>query len=175
MKKGCRRKIFVLCMILVFVLSGISTYAAEQIDSPMKGPKYDFKTEYGAKFRQTFTGLPGNQPEEGTRVLSDDGKEKTAYLYFSDNGGPTVSISVAVGGKYGNISVSTNLGKKAASGTSVPITTGYFYKVKLHKTVEFQPYITYRKAKGTTKWEVYTKGAVAQKVVDTTYEPYKVK
>lgn len=156
-------------------LSGISVYAADGTDLPMKGSRYEFKTEYGAKFRQTFTGLPGNQPEEGTRVLSDDGKPKTAYLYFSDDGGPTISISVSVGGKYGKLTVKTNLGKKASSGTSVPITTGYFYKVKLHKNVEYQPYITYRRPKGSGEWTVYTKGAVARKVVNTTYEPYRVK
>ena len=176
MKKNRRSRIIALCMITIFVLSISSVYATDKIDSPMKGPRYDFKTEYGKPFTKTFTGLPGNQPTEGTRILSHDGKPTTAYLYFSDVGGPTVSVSVAIGGEFGSISISTNLGKQANSGAAVPITTGpSFYKVKVKKTVKYQPYITYRKAKGTTKWEVYTKGAIAKDVVDLSYKAYIVK
>ncbi len=85
MKKNRRSRIIALCMITIFVLSISSVYATDKIDSPMKGPRYDFKTEYGKTFTKTFTGLPGNQPTEGTRILSHDGKPThpagTRYIF----------------------------------------------------------------------------------------------
>ena len=51
MKKNRRSRI-ALCMITIFVLSISSVYATDKIDSPMKGPRYDFKTEYGKLSRK---------------------------------------------------------------------------------------------------------------------------
>lgn len=170
--KSILKKIIAFTIMTTFVISSCAVvYADDTISPPMKGPKYEYKTEYGAQFSHIFVGEPSGQEEDGVCIAGAD----RGWIYFSKSGGPTVTTSVSVGGKFGNISISTNLGKQSNSGVAVEIKPGYFWKVRVYKTVIYKPYITYRRVKGSSEWTVYTKGAVNVREQDPIFEAYKVK
>ena len=166
--KTLQRKIFLISLCLVFIFtSAVTVYAESDNNStPQRGPKYEFKTTYGKTFNKQFKGIPGNQPKDGFCFSTSGGS-----VNFSSTGGPTATLTASLGGIFGNISISTDLGSykgkgSSVSGYSVNIPKNGFYRVRVYKTVKFKPYVTYRRTKGTTKWSVYTKGAVAVETVD---------
>ena len=157
----------------MLILSVVPAFAVSEGDySIRRWPKYEYKTVYGSDFDKTFSGYPSCQPEEGYSFPVDGGS-----AYFADNGGPTVTLTASIGGAYGNVSISTNIGKMATAGFEVNIPKSKnFYKVKVHKKVRFRPYVTYRRAKGSSEdWKVYNKGAVARKTINIIGEAELVK
>lgn len=172
---GNKRKkciVLVVCALMV-MLSALPAYAANDEDSSIRrGPKYEYKTVYGEDFTRTFTGYPSGQPTKGYSFPQAGGA-----VYFSNSGGPTVTLTASLGGVYGNIAISTNLGKMATTGYLVNIPkSNNFYKVKVSKTLKFRPYITYRRNKGSSDaWEVYVKDAVMREVVTIKGEAVLVK
>lgn len=112
----------------------------------------DWKVEWGSVKKQTFKGYAGNQPTKDTKFPTGGG------FYYSDAGGPTVTLSVAFPSPYGTMKVSATLGNSAKSGrwVEVPTKTAY-YKLYVEKVYEVKPYITYQKVNG--KWKKYTSGS----------------
>lgn len=114
-----------------------------------------YYNEYGEAQRKVFAGYAGNQPSGGNRFSTGGG------FYYSDNGGPSVSIGVGLaglGGLFEYISVSVTLGNSTTSGkfVTVPNTVDYF-KLYIEKTYDCKPYITYyTNSSGETS--IYFKG-----------------
>lgn len=132
---------------------------------PMARPTYE--NVYGTPIRKTFAGYAGNQPSGGNRFATGGG------FYYSDSGGPTVSLSIAFASPYGTMSVGASLGNVSTTGkfVTVPDTVNY-YKLYVEKTYDCKPYITYYTnslgetsifAKGTTKI-LYNQNQYAKKV-----------
>ena len=123
------------------------------LNDPMRGPAYDYKIEYGTPKTSIAGGYAGNQVPGGYQFPSGGG------FYYSESGGPTVSLSFSFSSPYGSMSFGIPLGNKSTVGTWVaaPSTSGY-YKLWVDKTIEVKPYVQYRKKKGTSTWEVWTRG-----------------
>ena len=120
-----------------------------------RGPKYEYKTTYGASKYTTVKGYAGNQPRGGNKFGTG------GAFYHSDSGGPSVSASVSFGSPYGSLGISIPIGNNAKTGYIVNVPDNkYYYKLYIEKKVEVKPYITYRRVKGTSRWNVYVKGTV---------------
>lgn len=117
-----------------------------------------WKTEYGPKQTKIAKGYAGNQnAANGYRFPTGGG------FYYSEGGGPTVSLSYSFPKPFGNISASINLGSRVSSGyfVNVPDTVNY-YKLYVEKELEVQPYITYtRPTYSDGPWQVYYRGQVS--------------
>lgn len=115
----------------------------------------NWKTEYGPKKTVTLGGYAGGQVQNGYQFPTGGG------FYFSDSGGPSVSVSVNYDIPYTPVSVSVGLGNSSTSGkfVSVPNKTDYF-KLYVSKEVEVQPYITYTRDSRNSPWKVYYRGKV---------------
>ncbi|MEA5142699.1 MAG: hypothetical protein VB023_03870 [Oscillibacter sp.] len=131
----------------------------------LKGPQYQYKTEYLPDQTKVLEGEAGDNNPEGDRFATGGG------FYFSDSGGPTAydSISINISGVIRMISIGISLGKSSSSGkfVTVPRTDAY-YKLYVEKTVKVHPYVTYQRPSGAAhadEWTVYTIGAT-QTVID---------
>lgn len=151
----------------VVTISTEETAKVNRVDDGviLRGPKYQYKTEYLPYERIVLGGYAGNNKPEGERFATGGG------FYFSDNGGPTASgsISITLSDKLKWLSVSVSLGKASSSGkfVTVPRTDAY-YKLYVEKTVELHPYVTYQRPSGAAhadEWTVYAVGTT-RTVVD---------
>ena len=109
----------------------------------------EWRIEYGTPVSHTFEGFAGNQPAvNGYRFPTGGG------FYYSESGGPNVSVSLSLGGKYGSVSVSTNLGNKSTTGLFItaPDTVNY-YKLWVAKTVRYTPYTLYTRETSVSEWQ----------------------
>lgn len=115
----------------------------------------NWKTVYGTKKTVTLKGYAGNQLPGGRKFPTGGG------FYFSDSGGPTVSVSVSYSSPYVPVSVSVGLGNSSTSGqfVTVPNKTNYF-KLYVSKDVQVQPYIVYQRTNSSSPWKVYYRGKV---------------
>lgn len=96
------------------------------------------KIEYGNSVRKTFSGFAGNQPAEGNRFQTGGG------FYFSDNGGPSSTISISFPSPFNLLSVSVNLGNSSSSGKFVLVPdTIHYFKLFVEKTYDCKPYIVW--------------------------------
>lgn len=134
---------------------------------------YVYKTVYADIHRKTVGGYPDNQPEEG--VCFPTG----GAIFYTDAGGTSISTGISVtfpDSLVRWVSLSINIGVTGSSGgvmVKVPRTDAY-YKLYVEKTVEFQPYVTYKRLKGAAHaddWSVYITGCVKLKTVDHKYIP----
>lgn len=155
---------------IIYQVVPISTEEATEVNRVddgviLKGPQYQYKTEYLQDQTKVLEGYAGNNNPEGDRFATGGG------FYFSDSGGPTAydSISISISGVARIISIGVSLGKSSSSGkfVTVPRTDAY-YKLYVEKTVLVHPYVTYRRPSGAAHaddWTVYTIGAT-QTVID---------
>lgn len=167
------KRLFTLLMATAMVFSSITIgFAAIGETAEPMGPQYIYKTEYLEPYREVARGNAGNNKPEGDRFLTGGG------FYFSDSGGPTTTVGVNVqfpnGWKW--LSVSVALGNSSTFGkfVEVPTTTDY-YVLYVEKTVEFRPYVTYRRPSGAgneNAWELYTTGFTTAVVDCTQYAKF---
>lgn len=116
-------------------------------------PTSSYDTVYGAEKLVDLNGFAGSQPSGGTQFPSGGG------FYYSDSGGPTVSLSYSWPTPYGSFGISGNLGNKANSGVFVnaPNKTNFF-KLYITKTYKCKPYIIYKIDNRTGAKTEYYKG-----------------
>lgn len=129
------------------------------------------KVEFGPSVRKKFSGFAGNQPPQGTRLKRPGG------FFYSDNGGPVVSISVSLpfpSLPNSSVGVSVSLGQKSSSGQYISVpNTKNFFKLHVEKTYDCRRYIVWAiDSKG--KKTAYS-GGVSKVHIDTTLDVIKVK
>lgn len=117
----------------------------------------DYKTEFATTKTVIASGYAGNQTT-WFRFNTGGG------FWYSESGGPTVSVSASFPKPFSAVSFSVGLGNKSTTGLFVDIpnddTEGY-YKLWVDKYYEISPYITYKRVwdefNGET-WIEYTRG-----------------
>ena len=105
--------------------------------------RFEYYNVYGTVQRKVFKGYAGNQPDGVTKFPTSGG------FYWSDSGGPEISVSVSfvgIGDYLDFMSVSVNIGNSSTSGrfVNVPTTTDY-YKLFIEKEFDCKPFVTYYK------------------------------
>ena len=171
MKRTKRLLTLLMATAMVFPSVTMVFAATGETVEPM-GPQYIYRTEYLEPYRDVVEGEAGNNKPEGDHFPTGGG------FYFSDSGGPTVTASVHVQfpGWWEWLSASVSLGTNSASGKFVEVPrTDAFYVLYIEKTVEFRPYVTYRRPSGAGNedaWEVYTTGYTTTVVDCTQYAKF---
>ena len=108
-------------------------------DANSKGrARPSYETVYGPTKKVTAAGYAGNQVAGGYRFATGGG------FYYSNAGGPSVTVGVGFGSPYGSFNVSFSLGNKVSSGrfVTVPNRTQYF-KLYVSSVYNVRPFIVY--------------------------------
>jgi len=105
---------------------------------------------------KTVGGYAGNQPSKGTKFPTGGG------FYWSDKGGPSVSISVGIAGQL--FSVGASLGNSSnGSGKFVTVPSkNYYYKLYVEKKLKIRRYRFYKQVYNNRQkkyeWELVQTG-----------------
>lgn len=102
----------------------------------------DYRTEWGQTKTVCAEGYAGNQPAWFNFPTGGG-------FWFSDSGGPSVSVSASFPKPFKNISFSVNLGNKGTSGQYVSLPEDYdpegLYKLWVAKYYEVTPFVVYKR------------------------------
>ena len=178
-----RRLIKLISMMIAVasLISSVTTYAVgcNPVDVPEKtyetgggsgedcvpyGPQYIYRTEYFEAYREVFPVDPEDQSPEGVKLTNPgDG------IIYKIEGGVEIpfSIGLTLPAPYNFISIGIEPGKVKSSLIGGYIKTlgdlppGY-YRLKLLKEYELEPYVVYRQRSGAnnTEWEIDHVGCI---------------
>ncbi|MEG0076550.1 hypothetical protein [Anaerorhabdus sp.] len=114
-----------------------------------------YETVYGTTQRVDYTGKCGNQNLPGGRQFPTGGG-----FYFSDQGGPTLSVSVGFPAPYNLIGFSVSFGNSSTSGIFVNAPNKVDYFLLYSKmTYDVKPYVVYETDSFGNK-KVYSRNVV---------------
>lgn len=120
-----------------FLAKKINTTSIKNNNLVLKG-RPTHKVEHGKSVRRVFSGFAGNQPAEGNRFATGGG------FYFSDNGGPSVTLNISFPSPFNTLSASVNLGNSSSSGKFVLVPdTIHYFKLFVEKTYDCRPFIVW--------------------------------
>lgn len=119
--------------------------------TPFNDPS-DYNITYGTPVTRTASGYPGNQDSNGYRFNTGGG------FYWSEGGGPTVSLGISFPSPYDFVSISVPLGNYGSSGyfVTVPNTIDRF-KLYVEQYFSIQPYNIYKRTYDVNTHSYYWK------------------
>ncbi len=152
----------------------INKYLEEQIYLSVQEKMNEERTsewyvEYEAPVYVKSHGYAGNQPTAGTSFGPTGGG-----FYYSEVGGPTVTATASIGGPWGNVSFSVDLGRCSSNTgyiVNAPAGDGY-YKLYVNRTTCIKPYTLFTKHTRTTTWN--KQYLTSTEVFKTDFEIHKV-
>lgn len=134
-----------------------STRIEGEGSSTIKMEDGEYKYKYSDWKTVTRSHLAGNQPaSKGYRFPTGGG------FYYSNQGGPSVDVSVVIGAPFENVDFSISFGNRSSGVTGLFINVPskkYYYKLAVKKTYRVRSYIIYRRQTSNSRWYKYSGGS----------------